>query len=122
MKRTTKGKLTVHLLKPIWELSLVIEKLPESMPSDMKRRLLAGAALTVCSTVLWSGFFFVNLGFLTWTHLWLILQTQLLAGAIIPLIGAAQGLRKASKQAALEAGSWRREQLGDRQDEVPRLE
>lgn len=122
MKKTTKGKLMVHLLKPLWEFSLVVEKLPECMPGDMKRRFLAGLALTAISTVAWAGFFWINLGFLTLTHLWLIFQTQLLAGAFLPLLGLSKGLLKASKLAALEAGSWRREQLGGNRDNLPRLE
>lgn len=106
--RKNKRKILIHVFKPVWELALLLEKLPSSMPDDMKARMLIGSVLYLLATAVGAAFLYWQLGFLTWNMVCALLYAGIPGGAYLPLAGFLSGLCKACKQAAREADDWKR--------------
>lgn len=106
MSRTTR-RILVNALKPFWEVGALLEKIPETLPSNMAKWLRGGLLAGACSVDILSFALFMRFGFLMWEEFLLIIQLVALAGSLVTVLALTPGLMRASRQAALEAGQWK---------------
>jgi hypothetical protein len=107
----SRKRILVHVLKPLWELAELLEKIPSSMPNDMKARLKFGAAEAAIFIACASTYFYIQLGGLSWVQFVIIGYGGLLAGSALPVMGVAKGLAHADRLAVLNARAWKQQML-----------
>lgn len=100
-------RLLIDVLKPVWEVGVLLEKIPHNLPADLKKWTVIALTCGGLATGAYCAIFWNTFGFLMWEQVSVCAQLELLVTALFSLLYATPGLLRSSHQAALEAGQWK---------------
>lgn len=112
MTRST--RVLLNLFKPLYEGGILLEKIPQNLPANLKGWTAASLAAGTMATSAVAAAQWWVFGYVMWEQIAILAQMELLGSGLFSVLYATPGLLRAAHQAALESNEWKQARLEGR--------